>query len=126
MKIFLRAKIHGLRATGKNREYSGSVTVDRAILAAAQMEPFEKVQVVNLETGDRWETYVVAGENESGAFELNGGSARLGDVGDRFLLMTYVIGDRARPRLVFVGPENKIEQVLDHTSLLSDNQVREP
>lgn len=114
MKFFLSSKIHGIIATDANVGYIGSVTIDSDIMTQAGIEPFEKVHVVNLRNGNRWETYAIEGEPGSGAFELNGGSAHLGDIGDKCLVMTYELAEESSPKIVFTGPENRIDKVCDY------------
>ena len=89
MKQFLSGKIHGLRVTDKDVGYTGSVTIDAALMRAAGIEPYEKVQVVNLSNGRRWETYALEGAPGAGQFVLNGGSARLGETADVCIVMSY-------------------------------------
>lgn len=107
MKQFIAAKIHGIVATDRSVDYHGSVGICATLMAAAGIDPYEQVQVVNLRTGDRWITYAIA--DRPGTFALNGGSARLGEVGDRCLVMTYQVSDRPVPaRVVFCDAENRI------------------
>jgi uncharacterized damage-inducible protein DinB/aspartate 1-decarboxylase len=107
MKQFIAAKIHGIVATDRSVDYHGSVGICAQLMAAAGIDPYEQVQVVNLRTGDRWITYAIA--DRPGTFALNGGSARLGEVGDRCLVMTYQVSDRPLPaRVVFCDAQNRI------------------
>lgn len=87
MKTFVSAKLHGIRVTDKSVEYHGSVSICPKLLAAAGIEQYEQVHVVNLNNGNRWVTYAI--EGEIGAFTLNGGGARLGEIGDSCVVMTY-------------------------------------
>lgn len=119
LKHFLSAKIHGIEVTGKNLHYLGSITVDKAILEAAHIETFERVQVVNLATGARFETYVVEGEEESGVFELNGGTARLGEIGDSCLIISYLIGEKTKPIVVFLDQDNRVDKVVSYDKVVS-------
>lgn len=114
MKFFLSSKIHGIRATDRNVDYIGSVTIDSDIMQQAGIDPFEKVSVVNLRNGNRWETYAIEGEPGSGVFELNGGSAHLGEVGDKCLVMTYEMTDEPSPKVIFIGQGNSIDKVCDY------------
>jgi len=111
LKKYVSAKIHGLTVTRAALEYHGSVGVDADLLQSAGIEPYEGVLVVNLTTGARWETYAIpAGPGE---FHLNGGSARLGSVGDRCLLMTFVYKETFDgARVLMIGPGNAISEVL--------------
>lgn len=87
MPTYVAAKIHDIRVTGASVDYVGSVTVDAALLDLAGIDPYEQLDVVNLANGNRWTTYALPGP--PGVFELNGGGARLGVVGDRCVLITY-------------------------------------
>ena len=84
-----RAKIHRATITEANLNYEGSITIDKTLLDAAELHPFEKVQVVNINNGSRLETYVMVGEPDSGTICLNGAAARLGVKGDRVIIMAF-------------------------------------
>jgi aspartate 1-decarboxylase len=112
-----KSKIHRATVTMAELYYEGSITVDRELLDAAEILPFEKVQVVNVNTGSRLETYALEGEAGSGIICLNGPAARLGAVGDEVIIITYsqMSEDEARqnkPRIVLVDKLNKISKVL--------------
>ena len=116
-RTLLRSKIHGARVTQADLNYIGSITIDRTLLEAVDLWPNEKVLVVNLENGSRLETYVFEGEAGSGVIGMNGGCARLCQVGDRLLIMSFASMTDAearahKPRVCFVGEGNSIEQVL--------------
>ena len=116
-RTFLRSKIHGARVTQADLNYVGSITIDRHLLDAVDLWPNEKVLVVNVENGERFETYVFEGEPGSGVLGVNGAAARLVHVGDRLLIMAFasMTEDEARrhkPRVVFVGEGNTAEQVV--------------
>lgn len=118
MKFYLSSKIHNIVVTDKNIEYVGSVTIDSEIIKEAGLSVFEKVQVVNLNTGDRWETYVIEGEPGRGDFALNGGSARCGEIGDRCLVMAYEMTDQPVPKIVFIGKNNSIFKACEYNNEL--------
>lgn len=110
----LKGKIH--RATVKQAElnYVGSITVDADLLDAAGIYEYEKVAIVDIENGSRFETYTIAGERGSGMICLNGAAARCVSVGDKVILMAYaqLTPEEGRngyaPQVVFVDEENKI------------------
>ena len=110
----LKGKIH--RATVKQAElnYVGSITVDADLLDAAGIYESEKVAIVDIENGSRFETYTIAGERGSGMICLNGAAARCVSVGDKVILMAYAqltpeeVGNGYAPQVVFVDEENKI------------------
>jgi aspartate 1-decarboxylase len=87
--FMLKSKIHHVRVTGTELEYEGSITIDRTLMDAASLLPGEQVHVLNLNTGDRFITYVIEGEKDSGVIVLNGPAARLGQVGDRLIVLAY-------------------------------------
>lgn len=110
----LKGKIH--RATVKQAElnYVGSITVDADLLDAAGIYEYEKVAIVDIENGNRFETYTIAGERGSGMICLNGAAARCVSVGDKVILMAYAqltpeeVRNGYTPQVVFVDEENKI------------------
>lgn len=107
LRSFVSAKIHGITVTAASVEYHGSVTIAAGLLDAAGISPYERVFVVNLSNGHRWDTYALPGDR--GVFTLNGGSARLGVPGDRCVIMTYALAGAAPgARVVFCGEENEI------------------
>ena len=109
----IRTKIHRLTVTEANLNYVGSITLDEALLEAADLLPHEKVQVVNLNNGARFETYVIKGARGSGTVCLNGPAARLVLPGDVVIVIAYGLLplDEARshePRLLFPTAENRL------------------
>lgn len=112
----LKGKIH--RATVKQAElhYVGSITVDPVLMEAAGIFEYEYVQIVDVENGNRFETYTIAGEPNSGMICLNGAAARQVAVGDHVIIMAYAqmtpeeVKDH-KPQVVFVDDENKIREV---------------
>ncbi len=112
----LKGKIHRAVVTQSELNYVGSVTVDCALLKAAGILEYEKVQVVDINNGERFETYTIAGEENSGVICLNGAAARRVQKGDKVIIMAYcsVTEEEARkhkPAVVFVDEENKITEV---------------
>ncbi len=113
-RIMCKSKIHRVTVTESNLNYTGSITIDRTLMAAANILPYEKVQVVNVNNGFRFETYVIPGEEDSGAVCLNGGAARWGIVGDQLIIISYCILEEKdipgfSPRLIFVDKNNKMK-----------------
>lgn len=113
-RFMLRSKIHGARVTEADLNYVGSLTIDRDLLDAADMVPNEKILVINVENGARFETYVFEGAPGSGVIGVNGGAARNAQVGDRLLIMAFAAVEEAevaahQPRVVFVGEGNVAE-----------------
>lgn len=109
----LKSKIHRAKITQAELNYVGSITIDEDLLDAANIIANEKVQIVNNNNGARFETYVIRGERGSGTICLNGATARLAQVGDIVIIMSYaqMSMDEARkyaPLLIFPDTENKL------------------
>jgi aspartate 1-decarboxylase len=109
----LKSKIHRARITGKDVHYEGSLTIDAALMEAAGIRPYERVQVVNVNNGSRLETYAIEGQAGSGILQLNGAAARWGEVGDPVIVLTYAWLDERelkgyQPRIVLVDEGNRI------------------
>ena len=108
----LKGKIH--RATVKQAEldYVGSITIDEDLMDAANIREYEQVQIVDVNNGQRFETYVIAGERASGMICLNGAAARCVACGDKVIIMCYAQmtpeeADANPPRVVFVDEDNR-------------------
>lgn len=115
----LKGKIH--RATVKQAEldYVGSITIDEELLEASGIYEYEKVQIVDVNNGNRFETYAIAGERGSGMICLNGAAARCVSVNDKVIIMAYAQMSPEElkenpPKVVFVDEENKISRVTNY------------
>ena len=109
----MKSKIHRATITSADLHYEGSLTVDEELLDAADLLPYEEIQVVNVNNGSRFTTYVIAGERGSGVVQLHGAAARLGLPGDLVILIAYASLEDAEarrftPRVVFVDERNRI------------------
>ena len=107
-----KSKIHRATITFANLDYVGSITIDSDLIKAADLIPYEKVQVANISNGERFETYVIEGEAGSGIIGLNGAAARKGMVGDLVIIIAYGNMDKNeaadfKPAIVHVDSENK-------------------
>lgn len=114
MRCFLQAKIHRAVVTGAEVDYEGSLAVGPELLEAAGMRPFERIEVYNLDNGERFATYLISGN--PGEICLNGAAARKGRPGQRVIIAAYVWLEEDqilehRPTCVFVGPDNAIQSV---------------
>jgi aspartate 1-decarboxylase len=89
LREVLKSKIHRATVTDANLNYTGSITIDPVLLRLADIREYEKVQVVNINNGARFETYAIVGKPESGEVCLNGAAARLAHVGDIVIIMTF-------------------------------------
>ena len=108
----MKSKIHGATVTEANLRYTGSITIDKNLLKAADICPFERVQIVNLHNGTRVETYVLEGQAGSGTICMNGAAARWAEVGDKVIIISYSILSskeikKHKPRVVFVDEKNR-------------------
>lgn len=109
----LKSKIHRVQVTEANLEYVGSITIDEALMEAANIYAGEKVQVVDNTNGARLETYVIAGRRGSGCICMNGAAAHLIHVGDTVIIMAYALmtpeeAKAFKPAIVFPEAGNKI------------------
>ena len=115
----LKGKIHRAVVTQAELEYVGSITIDEQLMEAAGIQEYERVQVVDLDNGQRLETYAIAGERKSDVICLNGAAARLVQPGDRVIIMAYALMQPEevrtfRPKVVFEDSFNRIERVADY------------
>lgn len=115
----LKAKIHRATVTQAELNYVGSITVDMDLLEQAGILEYEKVQIVDVNNGSRFETYTIAGERGSGVMCLNGAAARVVQTGDKIILMAYaqVMLEEAselRPTVLFVDEKNKVTKVTNY------------
>lgn len=115
----LKAKIHRAIVTQAELDYVGSITVDMDLLEQAGILEYEKVQIVDVNNGSRFETYTIAGERGSGVMCLNGAAARMVQTGDKIILMAYaqVTPEEAselRPTVLFVDEKNKVTKVTNY------------
>jgi aspartate 1-decarboxylase len=113
----LKSKIHRVTVTEAELYYEGSITVDKDLLEAADILPYEKVQVLNFNNGSRIDTYTIEGPAGSGTICLNGPAARFGSVGDEVIIVSYVhLPDedvkKFKPKVVMVDKRNKITKVI--------------
>ena len=90
LRRFLKSKIRDIKVTGADLSYEGSITIDEDLLDRAGILPYEEVHVLDVENANRFTTYVIKGKRGSGVVELNGPAARLGLVGDRIMVLTFV------------------------------------
>ena len=113
MRIMLKSKIHRARVTQCNVDYEGSIAIDKSLMEAADLLPYERVDVLNINNGARFSTYVIQGDRDSGEICVNGAAARLVAKGDIVLILSYqgVSENEAvtsTPRLVYVDLANRL------------------
>lgn len=107
----LKSKIHRATITGADLNYEGSISIDKKLLEAANILPYELVQVVNINNGQRFETYAIEDAPGSGQIKLNGAAARLGHVGDLIIILSYATlsvdeAKKFKPSIVQVDSRN--------------------
>lgn len=112
----LKGKIHRAVVTQAELNYVGSITIDTELMEAAGILEYEKVQIADVESGTRFETYTIAGEAGSGMICLNGAAARQVQVGDHIIIMAYcdITPEEAKshkPKVVFVDEDNKVKRL---------------
>ena len=112
----LKGKIHRATVVQAELNYVGSITVDPVLMEAAGILEYEKVQIVDVENGSRFETYTIAGEENSGMICLNGAAARMVQVGDHIILMAYadMTPEEAKtmqPKVVLVDEHNAVQRI---------------
>ncbi len=118
-RLMLKSKIHRAIITDANLYYEGSFTIDEEILEQANILPYEQVSVVNINNGERFETYVIPGKRGQRDFCLNGAAARKGAPGDEVIIISYAILNEVElgnyKPLVILLDENKIVEITDKT-----------
>jgi aspartate 1-decarboxylase len=117
MRTMLKSKIHRARVTQVDLDYEGSITIDRSLMEASDILPFERVEVLNVNNGARFSTYAIEGEANSGVIGINGAAARLVAKGDIVIILSYcqVPDDEAisiTPSIVRVDSQNRIIEPL--------------
>ncbi len=113
LRVMMKSKLHRGVVTDANLKYMGSITIDAELMAGADLLPHEKVQVVNINNGERFETYVIAGEAGKKEICLNGAAARLVQPGDEVIIISYGWMeerelDDYRPVVIFLDENNQI------------------
>ena len=113
MRAMLKSKIHRARVTDANIDYEGSITIDKELMDAADILPYERVEVLNINNGARFTTYAI--EGEKGEICLNGAAARLAVRGDIVIILSYSYVEEAEahnitPKLIYVDAKNAITE----------------
>ena len=112
---YLYSKIHRATVTDANLEYVGSITIDETLMKAAKLQEWQKVEILDINNGERFQTYVIKGEPNSGQICLNGAAARKVQVKDKIIIVSYAqmtLEERQKfePYIVFVDEKNKINK----------------
>ncbi len=113
LREFLESKIHRATVTDANLNYVGSITIDETLLKAAGMREWQKVEILDINNGERFQTYIIKGAANSGTICLNGAAARKVQKGDKVIILTYALLDENEienyePKIVIVDDENRI------------------
>jgi len=115
LRYFLKSKLHQATVTQAELYYEGSLTIDEDLMDAASILEFEKVFVVDINNGERFETYVIKGQRGSGTICLNGAAARKASVADKIIIMTYCLvaeeeANHHKPLILVLDEHNKIKR----------------
>lgn len=115
----LKSKIHRATVVQSELDYVGSITIDEVLMEAAGICEYEKVQIADVNNGNRFETYVIAGERDSGMICLNGAAAHMVDINDKIIIMCYAQMTpeeikNNKPKVVFVDDDNKITRITNY------------
>jgi aspartate 1-decarboxylase len=122
LRIVLKSKIHCATVTETNLHYEGSLTIDAQLMEAAELVHGERIDVLNLNNGERFTTYVIKGEEGSGIICVNGAAARLAQVGDKVIILSYALVDEKelrehKAKIVLVDEQNRIKSVREEELL---------
>ncbi|HOX15788.1 MAG TPA: aspartate 1-decarboxylase [Smithellaceae bacterium] len=115
-RFMMKSKIHRATVTDADLHYEGSISIDEQLLEEANMVPYEKVAIYDIDNGARFSTYIIKGKRNSGTICLNGAAARMVAKGDLIIIATYVMVDdeeakKWKPKCVLVDAQNKIKKV---------------
>ena len=116
LRYMLLSKIHRATVTSANLNYEGSITIDETLMKAANILPYERVQILNINNGTRAETYAIEGQKDSGEIVMNGAIARIAQVGDIVIILSYGFVEeeqakRMRAKIIHVDQKNKITKI---------------
>jgi len=115
-RIILKAKIHRATVTEAKLDYEGSLSLDESLMKAADMIPYEKVDVYSISNGERFSTYLIKGEKDSGMVGVYGAAAHKAKKGDKLIVASYVLLDEDEtdffmPKIVILDEENRIKEI---------------
>ena len=114
-RFMLKSKLHRATVTDANLHYEGSITIDKRLLNAADIVPYERVDIYNVSNGERFSTYVIEGEQDSGVICLNGAAAWKASKGDIVIVASYAMLDEPtpkkwRPKCIFLDDKNRVKK----------------
>lgn len=114
MRLMLKSKLHMATVTGKNLDYEGSIEIDEELMNAVDLKENELVLVADVNNGARFETYVIKGKAGSGTIALNGAAARLVEVGDKIIIMSFGLfneNEYKGPKVAILGERNRVVEI---------------
>ena len=114
MRLMLKSKLHMATVTAKNLEYEGSIEIDEELMKAVDLKENEYVLIADVNNGARFETYVIKGKAGSGTIALNGAAARLAEVGDKIIIMSFGLFDENEykgPKVAILGEKNRVLEI---------------
>ncbi len=116
LRTFFKSKIHRATVSSVNINYEGSLTIDSALMEACEINEFEQIHVLNINNGNRFVTYAIKGEKDSGEIQVNGAAAHLCKTGDLLIIITYGQFNNDEllnfnPKVVYVNEKNKITEI---------------
>jgi aspartate 1-decarboxylase len=114
MRLMLKSKLHMATVTGKNLDYEGSIEIDEGLMNAVDLKENELVLVADVNNGARFETYVIKGKAGSGTITLNGAAARLVEVGDKIIIMSFGLfneNEYKGPKVAILGEKNRVVEI---------------
>lgn len=114
-RFMLKSKLHRATVTDANLHYEGSITIDKRLMNAADILPYERVDIYNVSNGERFSTYVIEGKQDSGVICLNGAAAWKASKGDVVIVASYVLVDdptrkKWRPKCIFLDDKNRVKK----------------
>lgn len=115
LQSMLKSKIHRATVTDANLNYEGSLSIDKMLMDAVGIVPFERIFIYNINNGERFETYAIEGPSDSGIIAMNGAAARKGMIGDLIIIVSYAMLDAAEltdyhPRIILLDEDNRIKK----------------
>jgi len=114
MRLMLKSKLHMATVTGKNLDYEGSIEIDEGLMNAVDLKENELVLVADVNNGARFETYVIKAKAGSGTIALNGAAARLVEVGDKIIIMSFGLfneNEYKGPKVAILGEKNRVVEI---------------
>ena len=111
-RIMLKSKLHRACVTATEIDYEGSIAIDENLLERVDIRPYEQVHIYNINSGDRFITYVISAERGSGTFSINGAAARLAQINDRIIVAAYgnidIEKEKHQPKVLLIDASNKV------------------